>query len=725
MRAISERCQGAGHKAAGNKPCQDFCFAWAEGQNAIGIVSDGHGGARYFRSETGSRLAAEVTRECVRDFIRSIDDSLFRDEPLIQRKALTAGPRDPDRRDVLFRELFASIKRKWHEKIARDADENPLTDAERAKVRPEYIEAFMSRDGSGRRTGLDETYGCTLICFARTASWWFAFHIGDGKCIAFSPDGKWSEPVPWDDEGCFLNSTTSLCNEGAEDEFRYCCGGKGTFPMAVFLGSDGLDGSFGELPDLANFYANILKAVWTSSDSGASKELKEALPELSRMGSQDDMSVVCCYDESMLVPAVSHIIRWQIGNIMAGREQLLKRINALKDRITSYSARPDLMPKEEADRAHSEKELDSDLAEMKALEENYSSLMAELEAAGGKPSQLPGLNDAVMEKAGSEAAAEPNPAVLEGKASEHKAPSNPAFSPASSQGTSKEPPAGPQEGIRGTDAEARGGTETAEGAARGRSIMLSAELLFIVLVSAGAALFLKSYIVRNDADTGAAAERPAAAMQEAASLSSGSGSGSAAAGAELPEQAGGYNPACLQKGGVLGLVRTLGAFPENNEPAGKGSAEAAGVTMLPQGTVPYARQPAAVSVKASRGVMLPDVLRDAAGFLEPPAEDRAPQNTSRDLFINGGSPAGDEPGIRASESLPQDESAQDQDGGDLQDDIPAVSGDGGEDSARKADAADESGQAGGAEGLQDDVPVSGGGDEPDASLVPETAGGAD
>ena len=300
MRAISERCQGAGHIAAGNKPCQDYCFARAEGPNAIGIVSDGHGGARYFRSETGSRLAADVTRECVRDFIRDTDKALFGDEPLIQRKALTAGPGTPDRYDVLFRELFVTIRRKWHEAIARDADENPVTDAEKAKVRPEYIKAFMSRDGSGRRTGLDETYGCTLICFARTASYWFAFHIGDGKCIAFSPDGKWSEPVPWDDEGCFLNSTTSLCNEGAEDEFRYCFGGKDTFPMAVFLGSDGLDGSFGELPDLANFYANILKAVWKSSDAGASKELKEALPELSRMGSQDDMSVVCCYDESVL-----------------------------------------------------------------------------------------------------------------------------------------------------------------------------------------------------------------------------------------------------------------------------------------------------------------------------------------------------------------------------------------------------------------------------------------
>ena len=723
MRAISERCQGAGHKAAGNKPCQDFCFAWAEGQNAIGIVSDGHGGARYFRSETGSRLAAEVTRECVRDFIRSIDDSLFRDEPLIQRKALTAGPRDPDRRDVLFRELFASIKRKWHEKIARDADENPLTDAEKAKVRPEYTEAFMSRDGSGRRTGLDETYGCTLICFARTASWWFAFHIGDGKCIAFSPDGKWSEPVPWDDEGCFLNSTTSLCNEGAEDEFRYCCGGKGTFPMAVFLGSDGLDGSFGELPDLANFYANILKAVWTSSDSGALKELKEALPELSRMGSQDDMSVVCCYDESVLGAAVSHIIRWQIGNIMAERGNLLSSISALKDRITSYSARPDLTPKEEADRAHSEKELDSDLAEMKALEENYSSLMAELEAAGGKPSQVPELNNDVMEKAGSKAAAEPNPAVLEGKASENKATPNPAFSPASAQGTSNETKSGPLEESRGTDAAARGVTETAEGAARGRSIMLSAELLFIVLVSAGAVLFLKSYLGRNDGETGSAAERPAAAMQETASLSSGSGSGSAAAGAELSEQAGGYNPACLYKGGVPGLVLRLTASPENNAHAGRDSA--GGAAVLRQGTGPYAEQPAASPAKPSGAALLPDVIRNAAGFLEPPAEDSAPQNTSRDLIINGGSPARDEPCIRGREGLPADESAQDPDGGDLQEDVPAVSGDGGEDSAREADAADESRQDASYEELQEDVPVSVSGDEPDVPLDPETAGGAD
>ena len=709
MRAISERCQGAGHIAAGNKPCQDYCFARAEGPNAIGIVSDGHGGARYFRSETGSRLAAEVTRECVRDFIRNTDKALFCNAPLTQRKALTAGPGTPDRYDVLFRELFVTIRRKWHEKIARDADENPVTDDEKAKVRPEYIKAFMSRDGSGRRTGLDETYGCTLICFARTSSYWFAFHIGDGKCIAFSPDGEWSEPVPWDDEGCFLNSTTSLCNERAEDEFRYCFGGKDTFPMAVFLGSDGLDGSFGELPDLANFYANILKAVWKSSDAGASKELKEALPALSRMGSQDDMSVACCYDERALGPAVSRIIRWQIGNIMARREQLLKEIDALKDRISSYSDRPDLTPKEEADRAHSEKKLDSELAEMNALGESYISLNAELEAAGGKPVKVPGLNDAVMEKAGSKAAAEPNPAVTEDRASGHKTEPNPAFSPASSHGTSKETQAGPLEESRSTDAAARGGTEPAEGAARGRSIMLSAELLFIVLVFAGAALFLKSYLGRNDAETGAAGEGPSAAMPVAAEIMPGSAYGSRAAPAESGAEAGGYNPHSMTKGGVTGFVIEAGIFTTD-----RNAVRLIGIM----------RQPSDQAVPAGK-VYLSDVFREAARFFEAPAEDSAPQNTSRDLIINGGSPARDEPCIRGREGLPAYESAQDPDGGDLQEDVPAVSGDGGEDSAREADAADESRQDASYEELPEDVPVSVSGDEPDVPLDPETAGGAD
>ncbi len=157
---------------------------------------------------------------------------------------------------------------------------------------------------------------------------------------------------------------------------------------------------------------------------------------------------------------------------------------------------------------------------MKALGESYISLNAELEAAGGKPVNVPGLNDAVMEKAGSKAAAEPNPAVTEGRASGHKTEPNPAFSPVSGHGTQKEVPAGPREGIRSTDAASRGGTEPAEGAARGRSIMLFAELIFIVLVFAAKVLLQLCLWLRKlcQAALTAPGQRPQRAGQRPAGI---------------------------------------------------------------------------------------------------------------------------------------------------------------------------------------------------------------
>ena len=98
----------------------------------------------------------------------------------------------------------------------------------------------------------EKIYGCTLMCYVQTSTYWFAFQIGDGKCFAFTEDGKWLEPIPWDEQ-CFLNKTTSMCDSRAIDEFRYCYQGDGVYPMAIFLGSDGIDDSFGANENIVNF----------------------------------------------------------------------------------------------------------------------------------------------------------------------------------------------------------------------------------------------------------------------------------------------------------------------------------------------------------------------------------------------------------------------------------------------------------------------------------------
>ena len=319
MEAIQSYCIGESHKDAG-KPRQDCSLAESAGLFTIGVICDGHGGERYFRSDVGARAASAAARKCAEEFVRNADESLFRDAPFTQFGTAAAEAEKKksgrsDVRDAMFRQLFASIIFDWRKNVESHARANPVSDNERKKVPQEHIEAF------------EKTYGCTLICFVQTKSYWFAFHIGDGKCISFSADKdghiSWEEPVPEDRE-CFLNTTTSICDANAINEFRYCYGGRSTFPLAVFLGSDGIDDSFGEDSNLANFYVQILKKIVRSSPDEAKSELDSTLPELSVHGSKDDKSVVCCFDEERLKPLENGLVEWQCKNVQRAIDELKK-----------------------------------------------------------------------------------------------------------------------------------------------------------------------------------------------------------------------------------------------------------------------------------------------------------------------------------------------------------------------------------------------------------------
>ena len=338
MEAIQSYCIGESHKDAG-KPRQDCSLAESAGLFTIGVICDGHGGERYFRSDVGARAASAAARKCAEEFVRNADESLFRDAPFTQFGTAAAEAEKKksgrsDVRDAMFRQLFASIIFDWRKNVESHARANPVSDNERKKVPQEHIEAFEKTDGDGNRTGIEKTYGCTLICFVQTKSYWFAFHIGDGKCISFSDkDGhiNWMEPVPEDKE-CFLNTTTSICDANAINEFRYCYGGRNTFPLAVFLASDGIDDSFGEDSNLANFYVQILKKIVRSSPDEVKSELDSTLRELGVHGSKDDKSVVCCFDEERLKPVdeerlksvLNGLVGWQCENVQRAIDALKK-----------------------------------------------------------------------------------------------------------------------------------------------------------------------------------------------------------------------------------------------------------------------------------------------------------------------------------------------------------------------------------------------------------------
>lgn len=86
-----------------------------------------------------------------------------------------------------------------------------------------------------------------------------------------------------------MNITTSLCDENAAKEFRYCF--SRTLPAAVFIGSDGIDDCFAGDEKLYDFYRLALKSFAQTDEATAVSQLKDYLPTLSEKGSGDDMSV--------------------------------------------------------------------------------------------------------------------------------------------------------------------------------------------------------------------------------------------------------------------------------------------------------------------------------------------------------------------------------------------------------------------------------------------------
>ena len=318
--AFSYYCQGESHKAT-NKVCQDYSFTSSDDDLTIAIVSDGHGGERYFRSNLGSEYATVATFEAVTYFIKHIGDSLFVGKPFT-----AVGPTNAihdgqhlSKEDSALRQLFSSIIYRWNEKIKQHAKTHELTDWEKENVPLTYLEEFEKTDT------FEKHYGCTLMVYAQTKTYWFAFQIGDGKCISFQKEPIWSEPIPWDDN-CFLNKTTSLCDSSAIEEFRYCYQGDGNFPMAVVLGSDGLDDSFGETSNLANFYIQILKMLAKEGIDATEKSLKETLPKLSEIGSKDDMSVACVFNLKEVNENIQQFIRYQL-------DMIKDKLNTIEQRI--------------------------------------------------------------------------------------------------------------------------------------------------------------------------------------------------------------------------------------------------------------------------------------------------------------------------------------------------------------------------------------------------------
>ena len=258
---------GASHISKGLQ-CEDYSDSYIDENAAAAVISDGHGDKNCFRSAKGAELACRAAIETTK--------GLFNTEYAVKEAAAS-----PDR---LICELEKSIICNWTLSVEKDIRENPISDEELLGLNEDVLTAIKS----GNR--LIKIYGCTLIMTVITKELWFGIHIGDGKCVCVHENGLYSQPIPWDDEGCVGNRSTSLCDTRAFEKFRYVYGND--IPAAVFVCSDGVDESFDDnglnkcCYSLANWIRNM-------PEDECRSRADELLEKISRGGSGDDVSVSC------------------------------------------------------------------------------------------------------------------------------------------------------------------------------------------------------------------------------------------------------------------------------------------------------------------------------------------------------------------------------------------------------------------------------------------------
>jgi hypothetical protein len=256
-------------------------------------VSDGHGSAKCFRSDAGSRLAVATAAEVIQEFLDSL--STPTSPSAIKRWAEENLPRE--------------IARRWREGVADHVSDNPLTNEE--------LDRLETREDAEKRRQIALepvlAYGATLLTVVVTGSFILYLQLGDGDILTVSEAGEVSKaPLPTD-ERLFANETTSLCTRDAWREFRtHFQVISGALPVLILVSSDGYGNSFRDEAGFLQVGADFLEMIRADGLEAVSQGLETWLTEASQQGSGDDVTLgIICRMDAVQAPM-------PVGRVPAG-----------------------------------------------------------------------------------------------------------------------------------------------------------------------------------------------------------------------------------------------------------------------------------------------------------------------------------------------------------------------------------------------------------------------
>ncbi len=278
--------------------CQDSSGNCEKNSVQMVAVADGHGSDDCFRSEVGASLAIDTV------FCEAL--------PLLLEENLPFSEQG-------IKNFKYRLWQSWREAAKKDwAARLELGELGENEARYEHVsEKYRLRYRIESEKYLYTAYGTTLIAAIAIENEMLLLQIGDGSAVVLCANGLFMMPVPQDEEN-FLNVTTSLSEENADQKIRHAIlpldKDSRLFPVAVFLSTDGVDDCFPLHQNeeyLFRFYRVLLETACRKNAEALYDELMHnVLAEMSARGSHDDISlgIMITDDKALLEKACEEII---------------------------------------------------------------------------------------------------------------------------------------------------------------------------------------------------------------------------------------------------------------------------------------------------------------------------------------------------------------------------------------------------------------------------------
>ena len=267
--------------------CQDSSGNCTKNGVQIVAVADGHGAGDCFRSEIGANIAIDMV------FCEALPLLYEEDHPFSEQGIKNFKYR-------LWQSWRKAVKSDWDCRLTLGRfGEN--------EARYELVsEKYRLRYQNESDKYLYTAYGTTLLTAIAIKNELLLLQIGDGSAVVLCANGLFTLPVPQDEEN-FLNVTTSLSDENADQKIRHAVLSldktSSTYPVAVFLSSDGVDDCFPTYQNeeyLFKFYKVLLESALAENTESLFTELSHSvLVDMSAKGSHDDISLGIMMSEDM------------------------------------------------------------------------------------------------------------------------------------------------------------------------------------------------------------------------------------------------------------------------------------------------------------------------------------------------------------------------------------------------------------------------------------------